>query len=139
MAREKRCFRHRASSFRKYLLAEGTAEPDTPKPASEVTADPAAEPAPVPAVPPKRSPSASACEPYREMIELPSPAGATPWPSGKTWFRSRLHQRLLGVGAISGKRLSAGCGEPAAGSSPGDRDGARGRGAGGLRHRPHGP
>ena len=27
--------------------AEGTAEPDTPKPASEVTADPATEPAPV--------------------------------------------------------------------------------------------
>jgi len=49
---------------------EGTAEPDTPKPASEVTADPATEPAPVSAIPPKRSPSASACEPYREIIEV---------------------------------------------------------------------
>jgi transposase len=49
---------------------EGTAEPDTPKPASEVTTDPAAEPAPVSAIPPKRSPSASACEPYRELVEL---------------------------------------------------------------------
>ncbi len=49
---------------------EGTAEPDTPKPASEVTADPAPEPAPVSAIPPKRSPSASACEPYREIIEV---------------------------------------------------------------------
>ena len=49
---------------------QGTAEPDTPKPASEVTTDPAAEPAPVSAMPPKRSPSASACEPYREIIEV---------------------------------------------------------------------
>jgi len=49
---------------------EGTAEPDTPKPANEVTADPAAEPAPGSAIPPQRSPSASACEPYRELIEV---------------------------------------------------------------------
>ena len=49
---------------------EGTAEPDTPKPASEVTPDPAPEPAPVSAIPPKRSPSASACEPYREIMEV---------------------------------------------------------------------
>jgi transposase len=49
---------------------EGTREPDPPKPAHEVTADPAAEPAPVSALPPKRGPLASACEPYRELIEL---------------------------------------------------------------------
>jgi len=49
---------------------EGTTEPDTPKPANEVTTDPATEPAPVSALPPKRGPSPSACEPYRELIEL---------------------------------------------------------------------
>jgi transposase len=40
--------------------------------ASEVITGPGAEPAPGPvaAVPPTRSPSASACEPYRELIEL---------------------------------------------------------------------
>jgi transposase len=50
--------------------SETTPESDPLKPAKEVTPDPAAEPAPVSAVPPKRSPSASACEPYRELIEL---------------------------------------------------------------------
>jgi len=40
------------------------------KPASEVSPDPRAKPAPMRAVPPPRSPSASACEPYRELIEL---------------------------------------------------------------------
>jgi transposase len=49
---------------------EATLEPGTAKPAKEVTTDPAAEPAPVSALPPKRGPSASACEPYRELIEL---------------------------------------------------------------------
>jgi transposase len=49
---------------------EGTAAPDTPKPANEVTTDPATEPAPVSAIPPQRSPAASACEPYREIIEV---------------------------------------------------------------------
>jgi transposase len=41
-----------------------------PKPANKVTTDPAAEPPSVSALPPKRSPSASACEPYREIIEV---------------------------------------------------------------------
>ena len=39
-------------------------------PANEAITDPRAKPAPVRAVPPTRSPSASACEPYRELIEL---------------------------------------------------------------------
>jgi transposase len=51
-------------------VVEGTPEPDAPKPANEVTADPATESAPVSAIPPQRSPSASACEPYREIIEV---------------------------------------------------------------------
>jgi len=41
-----------------------------PKPAKEVTTDPATEPAPVSAIPAKRSPPASACEPHRELIEV---------------------------------------------------------------------
>jgi hypothetical protein len=47
-------------------------DPGTAKPANEVTTSPGAGPAPglVPAVRPTRSPSASACEPYRELIEL---------------------------------------------------------------------
>ena len=51
---------------------DSTASPesDPPKPANEVITDPAAEPAPVSALPPKRGPLASACEPYRELIEL---------------------------------------------------------------------
>jgi len=51
---------------------DSTASPESgpPKPASEVTTDPATEPAPGSAIPPKRSPSASACEPYRELIEV---------------------------------------------------------------------
>jgi transposase len=42
------------------------------KPANGVITGPGAEPAPgpVPTVPPTRSPAASACEPYRELIEL---------------------------------------------------------------------
>src|SRR5208337_697560 len=40
------------------------------KPANEVITDAGAQPAPAPAVPPTRAPSASACEPYRELIEL---------------------------------------------------------------------
>jgi len=40
------------------------------KPANEVITDPGAKPAPVRAVPPTRSPSASACGPYRELIEM---------------------------------------------------------------------
>jgi len=52
------------------LAPEATPESDPSKPANEVTTDPATEPAPVPAVPPTRNPSASACEPYRELIEL---------------------------------------------------------------------
>ncbi len=45
---------------------------DRTPPTSEVITDPGAEPAPAPerAVPPTRSPSASACEPYRELVEL---------------------------------------------------------------------
>ena len=39
------------------------------KPANEAITGPGAEPAPVPAVPPPRRPSASACEPYRELSE----------------------------------------------------------------------
>ncbi len=50
--------------------AEASAPLGPPPAADEVITDPAAEPAPVPAVPPTRSPSASACEPYRELIEL---------------------------------------------------------------------
>jgi len=45
-------------------------ESDPSKPANEVTTDPATGPAPGSAIPPKRSPSASACEPYREIIEV---------------------------------------------------------------------
>jgi len=40
------------------------------KPAHATITDPGAEPVPVPAAPPSRSPSASACEAYRELIEL---------------------------------------------------------------------
>src|ERR1700722_20356855 len=40
---------------------------NTPKPAIEVSTDSEAEKAPQP---PDRSPSASACEPYRELIEV---------------------------------------------------------------------
>jgi transposase len=50
--------------------SQATPESDPPKLAQEVTTDPAAEPAPVSALPPKRGPSASACEPYRQLIEL---------------------------------------------------------------------
>ena len=49
---------------------EETREADPPKPAREVTTDPAIAPAPVSALPSKRSPGASACEPYREIIEV---------------------------------------------------------------------
>jgi transposase len=49
---------------------EGSSEPDPSKPANEVTTDPATAPAPGSAILPKRSPSASACEPYREIIEV---------------------------------------------------------------------
>ncbi len=49
---------------------EETREADPPKPAREVTTDPAIAPAPVSAPPSKRSPGASACEPYREIIEV---------------------------------------------------------------------
>jgi transposase len=49
---------------------ERSPESDPSKPAKEVTTDPASTPASVSAVPPKRSPSASACEPYREIIEV---------------------------------------------------------------------
>jgi transposase len=45
-------------------------ESDPSKPANEVTTDPATVPASVSARPPQRSPSASACEPYREIIEV---------------------------------------------------------------------
>jgi transposase len=53
-------------------VSAATPESDRPKPANEVTTDPGAEPAPAPvsAIPPKRSPSASAREPYRELIEV---------------------------------------------------------------------
>jgi len=47
-----------------------TPEPDPPKPAHEVTTDPAPEPAPGSGLPPRRNPSASACEPYREIIAV---------------------------------------------------------------------
>jgi transposase len=40
------------------------------KPANEVITDAGAQPGPAPAVPPTRAPSASAGEPYRELIEL---------------------------------------------------------------------
>jgi transposase len=52
--------------------AEATAPLGRPPAASEVIPGPGAEPAPGPgaAVPPTRSPSASACESYRELIEL---------------------------------------------------------------------
>jgi transposase len=50
--------------------AEETREADPPKLAKEVTTDPAIAPAPVSALPSKRSPGASACEPYREIIEV---------------------------------------------------------------------
>jgi transposase len=55
---------------------EGTPGPDPSKPANEVTTDSRSSPpseedsAPVSAIPPKRSPSASACEPYQEIIEV---------------------------------------------------------------------
>jgi transposase len=48
----------------------GSSEPAQPKLANEVTTDPATEPAPGSAPSAKRAPSASACEPYRELIEL---------------------------------------------------------------------
>ena len=47
---------------------ELTFESGASKPAHGVTSD--AEPAPASVAPPTRSPSASACEPYRELIEL---------------------------------------------------------------------
>jgi hypothetical protein len=52
--------------------AEETAPSRCPPVANPVIPGPGAGPAPgpVPAVPPTRSPSASACEPYRELIEL---------------------------------------------------------------------
>jgi len=49
---------------------EGSPESDHPKPAIAVTTDPATEPAPVSSLLSKRTPSASACEPYREIIEI---------------------------------------------------------------------
>jgi transposase len=51
---------------------EATARLGRPPAADEMITGPGAEPAPgpVPAVPPTRSPFASACEPYRELIEL---------------------------------------------------------------------
>jgi transposase len=48
----------------------GSSEPGPSKPAKEVTTDPATEPAPVSAPSAKRAPSVSACEPYREIIEV---------------------------------------------------------------------
>jgi transposase len=50
--------------------AKVTTDPETPKPASEVTTD-SDEPASPPAIEPEpsRSPSASACEPFHELIE----------------------------------------------------------------------
>jgi len=52
--------------------AEATAPLGPPPAADEMIPGPGAEPAPAPgpAVPPSRSPSASACEPYRELIDL---------------------------------------------------------------------
>jgi len=50
--------------------AAGSSAPDPSKPANEVTTDPATEPAPGSAPSAKRAPSASACEPYREIIEV---------------------------------------------------------------------
>ena len=35
---------------------------------------------------PSRSPSASACLPFHELIEADLAKGATPWASGKTWW-----------------------------------------------------
>lgn len=80
-----------------YLRAAGI-EPRAPgrwgrqwpaKPAIEVTPDPGRSTAPVlaaEAVPiPGRSPTASACEPYREVIEAALARGVTPRPSGRTW------------------------------------------------------
>ena len=50
---------------------EASADPIAAKPANEVTTDPGGQISPVPAVQPsKPEPSASACEPYRETIEL---------------------------------------------------------------------
>src|SRR5579862_3609446 len=56
---------------------ESTFEPGASNPVKGVTADaelmitgPDTEPAPASVAPPTRSPSASACEPYRELIEL---------------------------------------------------------------------
>ena len=58
------------------------------KPAIEVSTDPGPKNRPIPKPDaerqPGRSPSASACEPYREFIELSWRKAATPWPSGKT-------------------------------------------------------
>ncbi len=51
---------------------EATAQSGRPPVANQVIPGPGADPAPGPgpAMPPTRSPSASACEPYREVIEL---------------------------------------------------------------------
>ena len=66
--------------------ADGGANPE-PKPAKEVTTDPTV-------VWPQRSPSASACEPYRDTIEL----GAIP--------RPQCHGDLAGLGFRFGFRSS---------------------------------
>jgi transposase len=48
----------------------GSSEPDPATPAKEVTTDPTTGPAPESIPSPKHAPSASACEPYREIIEV---------------------------------------------------------------------
>ena len=62
------------------IFSELSTDPGEAKPATR--AEGSTDSAPIPR--PGQAPSASACEPYRELITRRSDAGAMPWRSGKT-------------------------------------------------------
>ena len=91
---------------------------------------PEAEPAP------GRSPSASACEPYREVIEIWLGQGR----NAKAIWQDLVDDHGFRGAYQSVKRFAGKLrGAPAAGGPCGNRDTTRRRNAGGLRQRPDGP
>src|SRR5205809_5579227 len=109
------------------LTAQATSPPNTAKPAKEVSADSGRRPT--------RSPTASACEPYRELIEIglargPQRHGDLAGPGLAGGFHQRLSERQA---LRPPTRGSAGTGSPS-----GDRDRTGRRGPSRLRHRSHG-
>ena len=86
---------------------------------------------------PSRAPSASACEPYRELIVAGArPWAATRWRSGRTWSTTTASPRATRASGASSLKLR---GSRSPEARVGDHDGARRRRPGRLRRRADGP